>query len=308
MSLPLALVSLPALPANDVSRPRLSLVGAGDGLLLGCGDLVGNQQCSGHGTCAADSEHPDQGSCECTAPWKGRYCDVLECPTYRNVECGGVGKCGVQGDQATCTCDYGYAGVDCGLNVGCDPYATGLFCSGRGTCRGNSTCECTTGWSGQFCETDLQCPLDALGRPCSDGGYCVAHTCLCKEYRYGTACEDIDTQHIDHPDAPSVSNTTVNVTARSGIIVERRKRAALLFASQSQQAARPRRPVPGFPSNSWGADLASSIDQNKMLEVRSASRRSAQPMRGRSLQLLRTASASAVEAPAWPRDRMGRNV
>ena len=296
------LLSLPSLPGNDVGRARLSLVSAGD-LLLGCGDLIGNQQCSGHGTCASDPlVHPEQGSCECTAPWKGRYCDVLECPTYRMQECGGVGKCRVQGDQATCTCDYGYAGVDCGLNVGCDPHATGLFCSGRGTCAGNSTCECNTGWGGHFCDTDVQCPVDAMGRPCSDGGYCVAHTCLCEEHRYGTACEDIDTQHIDHPDAPSISNTTVNVTARSGIIVERRKRAALLFASQqSQQAARPRRPVPGFPSNLWGADLASSIDQNTMLELRSASRRGAQPMRGRSMQPLRT--ASSVEAAAWPRGR-----
>ena len=82
--LPLLASYCPALPPRD--GPRHFNFLSESGLIAGCGSAVpadsGQGQCSGHGVCVRDATHTSQGTCKCNAPWKGRYCDFVECPSY----------------------------------------------------------------------------------------------------------------------------------------------------------------------------------------------------------------------------------
>ena len=82
--LPLLASYCPALPPRD--GPRHFNFLSETGLIAGCGSAVpadsGQGQCSGHGVCVRDATHTSRGTCKCNAPWKGRYCDFVECPSY----------------------------------------------------------------------------------------------------------------------------------------------------------------------------------------------------------------------------------
>jgi hypothetical protein len=82
--LPLLASYCPALPPRD--GPRHFNFLSESGLIAGCGSAVpadsGQGQCSGRGVCIRDATHTSQGTCKCNAPWKGRYCDFVECPSY----------------------------------------------------------------------------------------------------------------------------------------------------------------------------------------------------------------------------------
>ena len=114
---------------------------------------------------------------------------AARCPSYAMRECSGRGFCE---DDSTCSCSAGFAGADCAVDLRCDPEATRLPCSGRGTCKSHG-CECAPGYSGALCEADNWCPRDALGRQCSGVGICAVHECRCASHRTGVACEHGDT-------------------------------------------------------------------------------------------------------------------
>ena len=75
----------PALPPRDEGPRHFNFLSE-SGLIAGCGSAVpadsGEGQCSGHGACIRDATHTSQGTCTCNAPWKGRYCEYVECPSY----------------------------------------------------------------------------------------------------------------------------------------------------------------------------------------------------------------------------------
>ena len=75
----------PALPPRDEGPRHFNFLSE-SGLIAGCGSAVpadsGEGQCTGHGVCIRDAAHTSQGTCTCNAPWKGRYCDYVECPSY----------------------------------------------------------------------------------------------------------------------------------------------------------------------------------------------------------------------------------
>ena len=106
--------------------------------------------------------------------------------------------------------------MDCAIVLGCDPWASGLPCQGRGDCLPSSKCSCNTGYSGERCEHDLLCPADAMGRPCGGSGVCVAHACVCKEQFFGPTCEEVDTSVVERPEPPSISDSAVTARHEQG--------------------------------------------------------------------------------------------
>ena len=260
------LSSAPGLPPSLTSTgqsgdgPRhFIFLGESSGLIAGCGPAIdagalpvahGEGQCSGHGICMRDSLHADQGTCACTAPWKGRHCDYIECPSYGLLECAGRGRCRLDGVSTACVCDPGFAGADCGLVLACDPWASGLPCHGRGECTANNTCGCEEGYDGDLCSNDLLCPTDEMGRPCGGNGVCVAHRCLCEERFFGATCDDMDTSVVERPEPPSINKTAIAARAR------RESSAATAWLTARRSTREPRRLVPQRPWPVPAAELA----------------------------------------------------
>ena len=194
---------------------------------------------------------------------------------HRSAECAGRGRCRLDGAQATCACDPGYAGVDCAIVLGCDPWASGLPCQGRGDCvqgvQGvqRSRCSCNTGYSGERCEHDLLCPADAMGRPCSGSGVCVAHACACKEQFFGPTCEEVDTSVVERPEPPSISDSAVTAVHEQGderAAVQPNAREPLRFPPRTWAARRERRtPLDIYTGSAPGAERASPLEVHRRL-------------------------------------------
>ena len=237
------------LPESHDGPRRFTFLSESSGLIAGCGSavtptLADSGQCNGHGACIRDGTYTSQGTCACNAPWKGRYCDYIECPSYGLAECAGRGRCQLDGAQATCACDAGYAGVDCAIVLGCDPWSSGLPCQGRGNCLPSSRCSCDVGYGGERCEQDLLCPTDAMGRPCGGSGVCVAHVCVCKEQFFGLTCEEVDTSTVERPEPPSISDSAIMARHEQG---------------DERAAVRPNAREPlRFPRHTWTAPARSA--------------------------------------------------
>ena len=95
-------------------------------------------------------------------------CD-LPAPCHDNcagVVCGENRHCVDGVDVYVCTCDAGFAGRHCEVNV---DECEGVNCSGNGRCRDgvdSYSCECDNGYSGAVCEiTDASPQLITTGLP-----------------------------------------------------------------------------------------------------------------------------------------------
>ena len=135
-----------------------------------CPGLIGQDACSGHGTCSFDGTT----TCLCEERFQGEDCSI-ECPGDV-VACNGHGTCtegvcecqtNVQWSQPSCKC------------------ADELTCNARGTCV-NETCECFGNFGGDHC---LTCKenwhgdnCDTFCNPyttCNGHGTCYDGKCVC---------------------------------------------------------------------------------------------------------------------------------
>lgn len=106
------------------------------------------------------------------------------------------GQCSLSGDQVACTCDVGFEGPRCAVNINdCAPNP----CLHNGACTdriNDFKCDCTgTGYTGTTCQTPAPCTPN----PCLNGGVCTVSgstfTCDCTGTGFdGTTCQ---TNHND---------------------------------------------------------------------------------------------------------------
>ncbi|KAM9966855.1 hypothetical protein ACTFIR_007090 [Dictyostelium discoideum] len=144
-----------------------------------CGSSV--PECNGAGTCNGAT-----GLCTCDSTHVGDYCQysTSACPN----NCGGSVAYGTCNANKTCTCNAGFAGVDCSKATQCVNN-----CSGNGTCV-NGVCQCFDGYGDSSCSAKiLYCPVGAGGTPCNGFyGTCNPSTgvCTCRDGYQGSACDD----------------------------------------------------------------------------------------------------------------------
>lgn len=107
-------------------------------------------------------------SCSCDPGWSGPDCGVqLLCP---DQSCSGHGVC----SSGKCTCGAGYSGHSCHIAlISCEQR-----CGLHGSCSANSDsgCACHDGWTGIRCEIKrLQCESNCSGHGTCMGGFCSCH-------------------------------------------------------------------------------------------------------------------------------------
>ena len=93
--------------------------------------------------------------------------------------CTGHGSCDEL--SATCVCDSGYSGSDCGLAVASSTAGCPNSCSRRGNCAGG-VCVCSGGYGGADCS--FTCP----SRCTTPNGVCVGTSCECSRGWSGLDC------------------------------------------------------------------------------------------------------------------------
>ncbi|XP_070546649.1 multiple epidermal growth factor-like domains protein 11 [Ptychodera flava] len=160
-----------------------------------------NCHCQNGGECNKD------GICECTAGWRGRYCDV-PCPDgFWGQGCRSPCTCHLsqllEGRFCDSPCPDGFWGAGCSKlcacsgNEDCDP-VSGLCecnCKNGGRCKIDGTCECTAGFRGRLC--DAPCPSGFWGTGCLNRCSCQGHSncsrkngvCICHAGYTGVDCK-----------------------------------------------------------------------------------------------------------------------
>lgn len=117
----------------------------------------------------------EMATCDCDPGWTGSNCGL---PTCSNVsDCSLHGRC-IAPD--TCRCYVGYTGLDCASEILCPSVGN---CSNNGLCVNDMECQCFYGFTGISCETAI-CIGDCNGR-----GRCVsADLCSCDDGWIGANC------------------------------------------------------------------------------------------------------------------------
>ncbi|XP_063416131.1 fibropellin-1-like [Mytilus trossulus] len=106
-------------------------------------------------------------------------------------QCQHGGMCTNEINGYSCTCDSGYAGVNCEENINeCDSSP----CQHSGTCTDGINeymCACVPGYTGSNCEENFD---ECGSNPCQHGGTCTdvinGYTCNCYPAYHGTDCAE----------------------------------------------------------------------------------------------------------------------
>lgn len=148
-----------------------------------CPTLLPESPCSGHGVCERNplnTDYPNKRECYCHPAWRGRACELGNCPQSgpEDLVCGGHGICQHNNTGYVCLCDRGWGGTAC--NESTCPES----CLHHGDCI-EGVCHCLQGYSGARCEiVDRNCSND-----CSGHGSCeVGSVCICESGFTGDDC------------------------------------------------------------------------------------------------------------------------
>ena len=91
---------------------------------------------------------------QCVPGFTGLDCQKID--NCVGVNCSGNGQCENGVDSFDCSCDPGFTGELCQMDIDeCD----GVACSGNGECLdgvNSFTCECSPGYTGPLCDIQLQ--------------------------------------------------------------------------------------------------------------------------------------------------------
>lgn len=150
--------------------------------------------CANNGTCLpVDAGYApfNNFTCLCMGEWSGVTCTNFtgnNCEAF-NVTCQNNGTCHntVDGLNATCTCENGFTGYRCEIQVN---ECTSSPCANGATCIEEINafrCECAPGYQGTICDLIIN---NCASLPCRNGGMCtnaVNHfSCLCIDGYSGT--------------------------------------------------------------------------------------------------------------------------
>ncbi|XP_036344746.1 protein eyes shut-like [Rhagoletis pomonella] len=109
--------------------------------------------------------------------------------------CQNGGHCRDRNNGYTCTCQPGYLGINCEIDVAVCKTGTGARCQNGGECIEGPglefSCECTAGWHGRICQEEIN---ECESAPCQNGGVCVdklaSYVCACPMGYTGNNCEE----------------------------------------------------------------------------------------------------------------------
>uniref|UniRef100_A0A1A9WEY9 EGF-like domain-containing protein n=1 Tax=Glossina brevipalpis TaxID=37001 RepID=A0A1A9WEY9_9MUSC len=109
--------------------------------------------------------------------------------------CQNGGHCRDRNNGYTCTCQPGYLGDHCEIDVAVCETGTGARCHNGGECIEGPglefSCECAPGWHGRICQDEVN---ECDSAPCQNGGVCVdklaTYVCACPMGYTGTNCEE----------------------------------------------------------------------------------------------------------------------
>jgi hypothetical protein len=108
--------------------------------------------------------------------------------SHPNV-CTGRGICY---DRDKCSCEPGYAGVECELNICFGVISSNPdVCSGRGNCIAPNNCSCKTSANGENCQNYLCYGVNSTDSTvCSSAGSCLnIDSCNCTFRNLGNNCQ-----------------------------------------------------------------------------------------------------------------------
>ncbi|XP_017140739.1 protein crumbs isoform X1 [Drosophila miranda] len=105
------------------------------------------------------------------------------------TDCRNDGFCRAPSDEYACTCQAGYEGDDCSIDI---DECLNTVCKNNGTCINkvaDFVCQCPEGFEGRYCEQNIdECAM----QPCQNGGNCTdliaAYFCDCPEDYTGPQC------------------------------------------------------------------------------------------------------------------------
>nr|CUU99098.1 neurogenic locus notch protein [Hymenolepis microstoma] len=149
--------------------------------------------CLNNGKCEKSADAPGGYQCICPEPFGGKDCAV-ENPTCKDDPCLNRGVCeDLPNRQFRCSCPQEYTGLRCEFRNPCivKPCKNGAQCFVNNL--GTRQCSCQPGFTGEDCGIDInECEIGERS-PCEHNGTCInesgGYRCVCLNEYTGVNCE-----------------------------------------------------------------------------------------------------------------------